>query len=266
MSRFVINPLALLVVLCAVTSSVKAQSPQEAQKPGFAVVELFTSQGCSSCPPADDFLRRLNQLANEEELAIIPLSFHVDYWNRLGWKDPFSKAEYSNRQRQYAAHWNSRRIYTPQMVVNGAKEFVGSNQNTGADIISSALDQRPRVAIKILNTQVSRGSLNVTYQVDGTNEGDRIHFALVQNPKVTQVRRGENSGRKLAQVNVVRAFKTVTAPAADSKDSQQVSLVVPAGVKPSEVRVVAYAQETDSWQIVGATMSQRDQASSPARN
>src|SRR5215472_2525698 len=91
----------------------------------FAVLELFTSEGCSSCPPAD---RLLPQLANDPN--IIPLSFHVDYWDRLGWKDSFSNSEFSDRQKEYAKRFRLSSIYTPQLVVNGEFEMVGTNRSS----------------------------------------------------------------------------------------------------------------------------------------
>lgn len=266
MSRSAVTFLTLILLCLQSEITVKAQSPQQAKPAGFAVVELFTSQGCSSCPPADDFLRQLDQLAQETDLDIVPLSFHVDYWNRLGWKDPFSAAAYSNRQRQYAAHWNSRRIYTPQMIVNGAEEFVGSNQKEGSSKIASALRQSPRASIRILKTRPVNNRLNVDYQISGVKSGDQIQFALVQNPQVTAVRRGENSGRRLAHVNVVRAFRTVPASALSATTTgQQTSLAIPTGVQPSDVKVIAYVQEETSFRIVGATISGREQASDPNR-
>ncbi|MEO7766220.1 MAG: DUF1223 domain-containing protein, partial [Ferruginibacter sp.] len=105
-------------------------------KGGFAVVELFTSEGCSSCPPADEAIGEL--LARNTD-NIYVLSYHVDYWNRLGWKDVFSKAEFSSRQRQYASHFSSEGIYTPQVIVNGATEFVGSDKSKLNDAISNNL-------------------------------------------------------------------------------------------------------------------------------
>src|ERR1700709_1958776 len=104
---------------------------------GFAVVELFTSEGCSSCPAADDVVAKVQNENNDKPVYI--LAYHVDYWNRLGWKDVFSDAAYSKRQNQYAAWLNLESIYTPQVVVNGNKEFVGSQESTLRSVIKDDL-------------------------------------------------------------------------------------------------------------------------------
>src|SRR5437899_2881738 len=107
-----------------------------AQNP--VVVELFTSQGCSSCPAADKNLAEIIEKAEANGQQVIGLSFHVDYWNYIGWKDPYSKAEFTERQRKYALRMNSENIYTPQMIVNGESEFVGSDKNTSTKEIGKA--------------------------------------------------------------------------------------------------------------------------------
>src|SRR5580704_2729726 len=106
---------------------------------GFAVVELFTSEGCSSCPPADALIAAVQQ--EDKDLPVYILAFHVDYWDRLGWKDAFSEGACSDRQRQYAAWLNLNSVYTPQVVVNGRKEFVGSEAGTLRAAIQSGLQQ-----------------------------------------------------------------------------------------------------------------------------
>src|SRR5580693_8460725 len=116
------------------------QDPSAAPK-GFAVVELFTSEGCSSCPPADQLVARIQQ--EEKDLPVYILAFHVDYWDRLGWKDAFSDARYTQRQNHYASWLNLQSVYTPQIIVNGRKEFVGSQENILRSAIQSGLDQSP---------------------------------------------------------------------------------------------------------------------------
>lgn len=120
------------------TGTPKASSSQGSP----IIVELFTSQGCSSCPPADRFL---TELAAREEFEIIPLSFHVDYWNYIGWTDPFSSPAWSDRQRHYARSFGGNRVYTPQMVVNGRWEGVGSNRREIARLLERGSSRaRPR--------------------------------------------------------------------------------------------------------------------------
>jgi hypothetical protein len=102
------------------------------------VVELFTSEGCSSCPPADALLARLDKTQPVEGAEVIPLAMHVDYWNQLGWADPFSSHQFSERQGEYAAAFGKEDVYTPQMVVDGVKEFNGSNSSLARETIGKA--------------------------------------------------------------------------------------------------------------------------------
>src|SRR5689334_14081460 len=125
MGRFSAGILVMLLALAA---------PRRAAAQPFALVELFTSEGCSSCPPADRVLARLAAEARASGRRIFPLSFHVDYWNGLGWRDPWSTRTFTERQRNYARAlgW---RTYTPQMVINGAEHFVGSDERHARESI-----------------------------------------------------------------------------------------------------------------------------------
>ena len=120
---------------------------------GFAVVELFTSEGCSSCPPADELVARIQKENSDQPVYI--LSFHVDYWNNLGWKDPFSSAAYSKRQKEYANRLNLQSIYTPQVIVNGRTEFVGSDEGKMLNAIKSNLQKNSAslMTLKILQKE-----------------------------------------------------------------------------------------------------------------
>src|SRR5690349_4207594 len=145
-------------------------SPAASQ--GFAVVELFTSEGCSSCPPADKLLAEL-----AHKPGVYALEFHVDYWNSLGWRDPYSAAAYSNRQRDYGDE-----VYTPQMVVNGTNVFVGSNRQSAEAAITSALAAAPRVS---LTAKVDANRLD--YRQTGAPEGARLCVAVVDAHRTTKV-------------------------------------------------------------------------------
>src|SRR5476651_2422634 len=118
----------LTVIASSAFINFKKTVPSKANNQRFAVVELFTSEGCSSCPPADEAIAKLQKESNGKPVYI--LAFHVDYWNRLGWKDVFSNADYSERQNEYAKYLRLESVYTPQVVVNGKKEFVGSEEST----------------------------------------------------------------------------------------------------------------------------------------
>ncbi len=129
----------LLVVVTGFTAAAFTPIKPTAVNKGFAVVELFTSEGCSSCPPADELVARIQKEYKDQPVYI--LAFHVDYWNRLGWRDVFSNAGYSARQSEYAKYLNLPQVYTPQIVVNGKKEFVGSEEGTLRDAIKNSLQK-----------------------------------------------------------------------------------------------------------------------------
>ncbi|PRP66141.1 DUF1223 domain-containing protein [Nonlabens agnitus] len=170
------------------------QSNEKQIQNGVNVVELFTSQGCSSCPPADALLSEVKDDEN-----VIALSYHVDYWNYLGWKDPYSKKEYSAYQRDYATELNSG-VYTPQMVVNGNKEFVGSREKTlkNSLINKSNVTALPAPVVTKKNT-----SVDFSYALNEVKDFDRAYALLLIDDETTAVAKGENARKQLRNTNVV---------------------------------------------------------------
>jgi hypothetical protein len=168
----------------------------------FAVLELFTSEGCSSCPPAD---RLLAQLATENT-NVIPLAFHVDYWNRLGWTDPFSHAEFSDRQREYGRQFQLESIYTPELIINGEYEMVGSNRSAAETHIKNVLQQKAAIDVKVDEVKKENEKLSVSCTLTGNIDQTDVMAALVQKHAEMKVKAGENSGAKLSHTNVVRYF------------------------------------------------------------
>ena len=210
-----------------------------------AVVELFTSQGCSSCPAADQLLAKTLQESNGPE--VLALSFHVDYWNHLGWADPFSDKAYTKRQYAYAKQFNSRSVYTPQMVVNGKAQFVGSNAAALKNALTQATRQTPPAGFEALSVQPESGKiLKVKYKLAGDYQNAQVNFALVSKHETTAIQRGENGGRTLSSDNVVRQFITVPA-----KATGEVLFNDRAG-QPNDLAVIAYVQKADDLRIVGA--------------
>ena len=211
--------------------------------PPAVVVELFTSQGCSSCPAADRLLSQLKESAQ----PVIPLSFHVSYWNYLGWTDPFSKEAFSKRQRTYARNLRSS-VYTPQMVFNGSSECVGSSKPQVEQNIKQALKIKPSNKVEL--AVVQRGSsLEVKYQIEGTLENRALQIALVESMISVDVKRGENRGRTLSHDNVVRHFKTIPLHrGAEGKYQVQ----IPENFKMERGSVVAYVQQNTSLRVTGA--------------
>jgi len=218
----------------------------ESDGSAFAVVELFTSEGCSSCPPADRLLAEIVAAANESGRRVFCLSFHVDYWNHIGWRDPYSNAAFSDRQRSYAQVFESSRIYTPQMIVNGRTEFVGSNRSKVESAITSALSEAAVVALSLNLVSSEAKEVVITYNVPELPKGAVVNFALVERGLFQEVKRGENSGRRLPHENVVRAFRT------QSDKSGSVALRVPAGMKLKNSSVIALVQDASTMKVLGA--------------
>lgn len=245
--------LALVVPSCtepARPAETLAEDPPSPEAAGVAVVELFTSEGCSSCPPADAVLRALAARADSTGEALLPLSFHVDYWDRLGWADPYAQPAFTARQRAYAASgaFEDGRVFTPAMVVGGEGGFVGSRQATAEARVSAALMQTPPASVRLAPTVEGR-TVEVSYAVAEAPTGAVLHLALVEDDTAQQVTRGENRGRRLTHARVVRAFATV--PAGEGR----VTLRLPDGLDVQGARVVGYVQPAEVGPVLGAAQA-----------
>ncbi|MBL8805885.1 MAG: DUF1223 domain-containing protein [Rhodospirillales bacterium] len=165
---------------------------------GPVVVELFTSQGCSSCPPADAFLK---ELAGRTD--VVALSFHVDYWDRLGWKDPYSSPAATARQRAYARFLSLHTVYTPQAVVDGRIDAVGSDRRA----VARAIDTARRTAH--VGARLAREGAEIVVEIDGVQAPLRANVSLVGfvREAVTRIVAGENGGRTLSNANIVRSVE-----------------------------------------------------------
>jgi hypothetical protein len=206
------------------------------------VVELFTSEGCSSCPPADKLVAAAQKEFNK---GTIVLCYHVDYWDRLGWKDPFSKSAYSQRQRQYAEHLSLESVYTPQIVVNGKTEFVGSNKSALWNAIGSYKNSGNNT-IETETVLVNDKQLWVNYHYPALRAKEIIVLELVLNSAATQVKRGENSGATLTHINIVQDIVQKN----ESKGSATFNL--PANFAKENYWIVAFIQNIDSFEITNA--------------
>ena len=214
---------------------------------GFAVIELFTSEGCSSCPPADALVARI-----QKEYAGRPvylLAYHVDYWNYLGWKDVFSAPPFSDRQKQYAAWLKARSVYTPQVVVNGNKEFVGTNEQALRNSMTTDLQKTPTGKLTIKIKSQEKAAVNVEYQAIGFAGSNYLLLAIVQKSASTQVKRGENSGKTLAHVQVVRSFQTV---ALNNKSKGTVAVNLPEDLDQKDAEIIAIVQNNANGEIAAA--------------
>ena len=165
-----------------------------------AVVELFTSQGCASCPPADALV---SELARRDD--VLALSFHVDYWNYIGWRDPFSKRQWSVRQRAYGDTLKRRYVYTPQIVVDGAAESVGSKRARVTDLIEAAL-RKEKIAVEVAHLDGETVRIRVPADSSYAGPGATVWLAFFDDEQTTAINSGENSGETLTNTNVVRSL------------------------------------------------------------
>jgi hypothetical protein len=216
------------------------------------LLELFTSEGCSSCPPADRLLEILDQKQPVAGADLIVLSEHVDYWNGEGWKDPFSSSQFTARQQDYTNKYNFDGVYTPQLVVDGRFGFVGSDGREASSAIQKAIRER-KIPIEISN--VTRdGDLiaaHIKLQADQNLRGGRaaLYVAIADNRVESQVVRGENAGRLLAHVAVTRVLKQVGTVDLQSASSKDFSVSVPLAANGS--RIIAFIQDPKSGHVLG---------------
>jgi hypothetical protein len=222
------------------TPAAKEKSP--------VLVELFTSQGCSSCPPADKNLAFLDKQQPSSEAEIITLSMHVDYWNRLGWTDVFSSPKYSQRQGFYSHTFKQNEVYTPQMVVDGEHQFVGGNLNEANKAISSAA-KSPKAKVELA---VSGDKLKVKVSELPEHSYANVFLAIAENNLSTNVKRGENGGNVLSHVSVVRELKTIGSIAAEDKSFEtETAFQTPTSWKKENLKLVAFIQVEQTSRIIG---------------
>ena len=237
---------ALIALPAPVASASKLPTVPQAAVP--VVVELFTSEGCSSCPSADAALRELETAQSVTGVEVIALGQHVDYWNNLGWKDPFSSAQFTARQRWYAQGFKEGN-YTPQAVVNGQYEFVGSQQNTLAQTVAKAA-LAPHATVTLARTAGGTLAVQVSHLPAGIKAAS-VELALTETGLSSQVGRGENSGRLLHYAAVVRSLRTLGTVGADGTFTSSAPLNLNADWKTNNLRAVVLVQETSSRYVVG---------------
>ena len=246
-----ISALAILAVaVIAVCMAVLAKTTEPSVPRKAVVVELFTSEGCSSCPPADELLGHLRRELSARNVQVIPLGFHVDYWDGLGWKDRFSSAKFTQRQEQYAQALRVEGPYTPEMVVDGAVEFVGNDAGRAQSTIRQQASQLETAQVKIAPTGADQLSIQVTGP--SSNGGSAlVMLAITEDNLTTQVGSGENGGRTLHHAAVVRDLRQV-GTLKDGGIETTVPLNLQKDWKRSDLHAVVFVQQGPSGKIAGA--------------
>jgi len=235
-----------LAVALASTAFIRVKLLKKANSDnsGFAVVELFTSEGCSSCPPADELVARLEKESAGKPVYI--LAYHVDYWNHLGWKDPYSNADFSKRQHNYANYLHLQSVYTPQIVVNGTTEFVGSQEGTLRNAIRSSLQKVSAAQVSLSVLKSDKTQVNVKYAIEGTAKNSVLFIALLQKHAQTKVMRGENEGRTLSHVQIVITLQRVVL----NGNTGIANIALPKGIDNQEI--IGFLQTASTGAILGA--------------
>jgi len=235
-----------------------AQTPAPASAGRIPVlVELFTSEGCSTCPPADRFLGALDgqPIPGTE---IIVLSEHVDYWDHLGWKDPYSSRELTERQEAYARQFKLASAYTPQMVVDGVHQLSGADAKEASTALREAV-ARPKAGLSITNAQAESSRIRAriectalsSSQIPGTLD---VYVALALNRAENQVTRGENANHHLTHTAVVRKLARIGKMKAGESFSHDVDLKIDDKTAPDNLRVITFLQDPSSGKVFGAAM------------
>jgi len=227
----------------------------DAANPRTVVVELFTSEGCSSCPPADALLQKLVRERSTDGTRIIALGENVDYWNRVGWRDPFSDAQFSNRQSDYARTFRNDQVYTPQMVVKGQAEFVGSDEERARQEIGRAAQGRQAfVPLNLMVSMPAPGQLQIGVDAaaaKGVSGNYAIYYAVTEDGLDSKVARGENAGRHLTHAAVVRHLDRLMTYSPSVGISGVTKTLRLSGSEPLRgLHVVAFVQSVETGAIV----------------
>lgn len=239
---------ALMFIVSAFAYNSKTEETHKnltSENNGFAVLELFTSEGCSSCPPADQLMGEIEKQYKDQPVYI--LAYHIDYWNNLGWKDKFSSVENSKRQQQYSQTLRSQ-VYTPQLVINGKKEFVGSDRDAVESAIQTALFNTNNAKVD-LSAKVSEKEINVNFKTVETHSQNKLLVTLVEKKSSTNVQKGENEGRHLIHWQIVHQQNQISL-----KNSPEgtTSFKIPENFNTNDWEIIGMIQNVKSGEILGS--------------
>ncbi|WP_158945559.1 thioredoxin family protein [Granulicella sp. S190] len=244
---------ALASLLLAAPLTAFSQSAPSNRTP--VLVELFTSEGCSSCPPADALLAKLDHDQPIQNADIIVLGEHVDYWDDLGWHDRFSSHQYTERQSQYSARLGVDGVYTPQMIVDGTDQFVGNDTSRARRAITTAA-QKTKLNLALSHPTLDARKISASVSLPASSQSHaELYAALVDPMDTTDVRNGENGGRRLQHVGVVRNLQRIGSLKDLDSGPLHFSLDAPADAKLADMRVVVFAQQSGQGNVLGAVVT-----------
>jgi hypothetical protein len=216
------------------------------------LVELFTSEGCSSCPSADRVITLLEKQQPNSDAEIITMSLHVTYWDDLGWKDTFSNALFTQRQENYSQRFNLDSIYTPQMVVDGNYQFVGSDLTNAQKAISEAAKTQ-KAKVEIINVE---DKLKIKMSEIPTHKDATVYLAIAEDNLFSNVKRGENSGKLLEHTSVVRTLQAIGSINQQKNEFEMVySLQIDSTWKKENLKIIVFAQDNQTRKILGVNLT-----------
>jgi hypothetical protein len=245
--------IAIISGILTIAPAVSTAQPAQANRTPV-LVELFTSEGCSSCPPADALLAKLDQEQPVPGADIIVLGEHVDYWDGQGWHDRFSSHQYTDRQADYVARLHVKEgSYTPQMIVDGTDQFVGNDASHALQAIQHAA-QSPRIELTLSHPVVDGRKVSATVSASNLPAKPQadLYAALVDPTDTTDVRGGENGGHHLQHAGVVRKLQRVGSLKDLAAKPVSFSLSAPSDAKPGEMRLVVFLQQSGPGEVLGA--------------
>ncbi|PUZ26163.1 DUF1223 domain-containing protein [Chitinophaga parva] len=236
-----------LVTAAFISSSIASRKLQHIEPKGnsFAVLELFTSEGCSSCPPAEELLAGIQAQAAGKPIYV--LAYHVDYWDRNGWKDPYSDAAFSKRQVDYSRQFAGQ-VYTPQLIINGQSECIGSDAGAVRNALSAALRTSAANTLQ-LSGEIKPGGADLEYALDNDPSNCYLLVAVVQRSATTNVKGGENEGRILPHVQLVRGLETMNLK---GHKTGHIHVKLPAGFNTREWEITGLVQQNSNGAVTAA--------------
>jgi hypothetical protein len=257
--------IAILFLVIWSSSPRTAPAASEPESASPVLVELFTAEGCSSCPPADTFLRQLDASQPIPGAQLIVLGEHVDYWDNQGWPDPFSSAPLTERQRAYVRTLRLREAYTPQFIVDGASEMRLSERQKIAQVLKAAAAS-PKIPVELDTLKIEPGAPAVvtgTITVDGDKErrNSDVYLGVALDHFESKVLRGENRGQSLSHVAVLLDLVKLGSLPPGQKLTQAFRVALKPGVDPGNIRVIGFVQESDHGKVIGAALKRTAPAS-----
>jgi hypothetical protein len=241
-TRIMVAGIALVMMAC--TIGLQAQKT--------VLVELFTSEGCSSCPPADALLKQINGTQTSGGQTIVGISEHVTYWNSLGWSDPYSSAVTTERQNAYSERFHLEGVYTPQMVINGAEQIVGSDRAALLRAVQQEDTQHAPLSLRILSLNVAHDTLTVNFSTSGElpAQGADLIAVLVDDSDRSSVLRGENSGHTLVHVAVARSLSRLAR--VRTTGERTVQIPIPSSFQATQGHhLILFAQTPGNGRVLG---------------